>query len=82
MSYTCRDHGEGNPCNGCQHNPFGFEYAKTPPEYTHVHPFGCNRAERRAAMKSRKPGFSKREQQQARFASPAVPKEADTKESQ
>ena len=64
MSYTCKDHGEGIPCDGCVHNLFG-----PPPEelptVQRMHPFGCNREERRAAMKAKKPGFSKAEQKAA-----------------
>ncbi len=65
MSYTCKDHGEGLPCNGCKHDTFGAQDDIKPPQAP-LHPFGCNRAERRAAMKARKPGFSKQEQEAAR----------------
>lgn len=65
MSYTCKDHGEGMPCNGCHHNPLGLTYDESVSRSA-LHPFGCNRAERRAAMRAKKPGFSKREQREAR----------------
>lgn len=64
MSYSCKDFGEGLVCDGCQHNPLGMSYDI--PTRQSVHPFGCNRAERRAAMKAKKPGFSKVEQKAAK----------------
>jgi hypothetical protein len=63
MSYTCKDFGDGMPCNGCHHNPLGVEYGQ--PTRQTLHPFGCNRAERRAAMRAKKPGFTKGEQMKA-----------------